>query len=144
MPYNIQKLHHKLVYIQWCGTASVDECQQYVADLKHLLDNAHDGLYFISDLRRGRITDMNTLYALSKLAQHPQWRGSVGFSLHPLSQRFAQAYEMMLRKEVTRNQTTLEITGALAFLEGLEPGLTDDIDWQAVLSGKWSSHRHSA
>ncbi len=136
MAYEIQKLSEQLVHIRWERTPNFAQCQEFITELRDIVETSEIGLYFISDLRRGRIIDVKTIQRLSQLTQHENWLGSVAFTANPLSDIFAGTYRNMLVNKKESNTIIPEADKALAFLESLQAGLTDDIDWASVLEQK--------
>lgn len=136
MVYEIQRLSEKLVHIRWDRTPNHAQCQEFIVELRDIVEASEDGLYFISDLRKGRIIDVKTIQRLSELTQHENWLGSVAFTANPLSDIFAGTYRSMLISKKESNAIIPEADKALAFLESLQTGLTDNIDWESVLNQK--------
>ena len=136
MMYKIQQLNEQLIYIRWNRTPGDAECKAFMTELRALVHNNEKGLYFISDLRKGRIIDLDTINQLSRLTEHKNWLGSVAFTINPLSNIFAGTYRNMLIKEKEKNIIVPEADKALAFLESLQEGLTNDIDWEVILDLK--------
>ncbi|MBZ0298632.1 MAG: hypothetical protein K8J31_02780 [Anaerolineae bacterium] len=129
-------LSPELIYIRWNQTpqpgSGVDA--QFLSDLQTLLEDAPQPVYFISDLRRGRITDMRTIQMLAQLARHKNWAGSTAFSQDPITSILVQSFRAFTRTDSASNdhiETTPE--AALNFLNTLKPGLVDGIDWDAVI-----------
>src|SRR5690606_15537960 len=108
---------------------------QFLAELQKLLDEAPKPQYFISDLRRGRITDMRSIRQLSQLTKHKNWAGSSAFSQDPITGILVQSFRTFSPGQRDANdeiQTTP--ADALRFLSELKPGITDGIDWDAVIN----------
>ena len=132
--YQIQHLNAQLVLIRWQATPHYREAQQFISVLADMLAKTDVGLYFISDLRKGRVTHMQSIQQLTKLSQHEKWLGSVAFTDNPISEIFAGSFRNMLVNSKERNAILREPDKAIAFLEGLQSGLTNNIDWNDVLS----------
>jgi predicted trehalose synthase len=138
-PYTIQQLKKNLIYIFWARTPGITEAHQFVRELQSLLDAEEENqLFFISDLRRGRIIDIRVIQMLSRLSQHEKWAGSVAFTTDPVSRSFVNIFQNMIVEHKERNMMFDEFEKAYAFLEQLEPGIMGDIDWQAVLAGTYT------
>lgn len=135
MPYTIQHLKDNLVYITWNRTPGITEAQRFVAELDGIVRRAEQDLYFISDLRQGRIIDIRVIQMLSRLAQHENWGGSVAFTTDPVSRSFVNIFQGMILENKDRNGMFDEFEKAYAFLEQLRPGITAGIDWNDVLGG---------
>lgn len=135
MPYTIQWLKDNFVYITWQRTPGITEAQRFVAELDDIVRKAEQELYFMSDLRRGRIIDIRVIQMLSRLTQHDNWGGSVAFTTDPVSRSFVNIFQGMILENKDRNPMFDEFEKAYAFLEQLSPGITDGVDWDAVLDG---------
>ncbi|MBL8131913.1 MAG: hypothetical protein JNL42_08650 [Anaerolineae bacterium] len=133
-PYTFSRLNDHLVMISWQRSPRSDEAKQYITDLTRLLDDSPEPLFFISDMRKGRIMEMSIIKQLSELARHPHWAGSTAFTETSLSRMFGEDYRrMVVADKVDRNQIFREPEQALAYLETLCPGLTAGVDWEALL-----------
>jgi hypothetical protein len=137
MDYQIIRLSDELVYIRWYRTPRINSGvdAQFLADLQKLLDEATTPQYFISDLRRGRITDMRSIRMLGQLTQHKNWAGSSAFSQDPITGILVQSFRAFSPGQRDVNdeiQTTP--ADALRFLDQLKPGIIDGIDWDAVIN----------
>lgn len=133
MVYEIQQLSEQLIHIRWHRTPSLAQCQEFIVELRELVEKSEHGLYFISDMRKGRIIDVATIQRLSTLTKHDNWLGSVAFTANPLSDIFAGTFRNMLVANKESNVIIPEADKALAFLESLQAGLTDNIDWATLL-----------
>lgn len=134
-PYTFTRLNQHLVLITWLRSPRSDEAVQYITDLTRLLDDSPDPVYFISDMRKGRIMEMNIIRRLSELAQHSHWAGSTAFTETSLSRMFGENYRrMVVADKVERNKIFREPEQAVAYLETLCPGLAAEVDWDAVLT----------
>lgn len=134
MIYQIQQLKSQLFYIQWFTTPNAKASREFLEELQNLVDVSSEGVYFISDLRKGRIVDVKTLQRLGVLSQNPHWLGSVAFSENPMSNIFANTYHRMLTNNKDRNLIVKEADKALAFLETLQEGITSGIEWEVILA----------
>ena len=137
MDYQIIQLSDELIYIRWYRTPRLNSGvdAQFLADLQKLLDEADTPQYFISDLRRGRITDMRSIRHLSQLTKHKNWAGSSAFSQDPITGILVQSFRTFAPGQRDANdeiQTTP--ADALKFLDQLKSGITDGIDWDAVIN----------
>ncbi len=138
-PYQIHRLKDNLIYITWSRTPGINEAQQFIMELQQLLAAEECGaLYFMSDLRRGRIIDIRLIQMLSRLSQHERWAGSVAFTTDPVSRSFVSIFQNMISEHKERNAMFDEFEKAYSFLEQLEPGITEGIDWQKVLDGDFT------
>ncbi len=135
--YKVVQLTSELVYIKWHRFAQDDqyvEEQRYIDDIQALLDNAAHPLFFLSDLRGGRIMDITRLKQLAELTHHPNWAGSAAFAKDPLATIFVGVFRQLTRQDQQHPEIYEQPEEAVSFLESLKPGLTTGIDWAAVLS----------
>lgn len=133
MVYNIHSMSEKLIWISWERTPTSQEAGDFLNQLKKLLDDADGLIYFISDLRRGRIIDMRVIQQLGALSAHPNWGGSSAFTESPISKLFVGNFQRMVVKDAGKNSMFDQPEQALAFLEALEPGLTENIAWNEMI-----------
>ena len=132
--YEFIRLSNEVVLICWHRTpTSVKVEQQFVDELRRLLDTATMPQYVISDLRKGRIVTVRTLSQLGQLAGHANLGGSTAFSHDPLTNIFVETFKRLSGKYKSRNETFDTPEEALAFMESLKSGLTDNINWDKVL-----------
>jgi hypothetical protein len=137
MDYQIIQLSDELIYIRWQRTPKFNSGAdaQFLADLQKLLDEATTPQYFISDLRRGRIADMRSIRQLGQLTQHKNWAGSSAFSQDPITSLLVQSFRTFAPGQLaTNDEIQAAPADALKFLEQLKPGVTDGIDWNAVIN----------
>lgn len=133
MDYEIQKLKPDLIFIRWHRppTRQSDSQKTFLADLKKILDEAPMPIFFLSDLRRGVITNLETLRRLGELTLHPNWGGGVSYGTKFSTDMYVDTFEnLSLRKTGDHMAYTLE--DALAYLESLKSGLTSDVDWDSL------------
>jgi hypothetical protein len=105
---------------------------QFVNDLKGVLDHADSKLIIISDLRHGVIKDVIAIDKLAKLTQHPQFSNATAFG-SVTSAVYTGVYERLARKKGHDEETWPTFEKAIHYLEEAEPGVTQGIDWAAVL-----------
>lgn len=132
--YEFRFLTDDLLLITWKQTPPPQIAKTFLADLKQLLDDIQQPVYILSDLRKGRIIDLNTLKNLGKLTQHPNWAGSTAFSENPMSVMFSNIFAKGQHVKSEKNKVFDQLEDALGFLEALQPGVTRDVDWQSVLN----------
>lgn len=137
MDYKIISLSDELVFIRWYHTPPHNSTvgDHFVLEIKHLLEAAQRPLYFISDLRRGRIVSMRVIQNLAKLTEHPLWGGSTAFTGDPVTMMFVRSFKTFSTPSGTRNEIQKTPEEALSFLETLKPGITAGINWQELVSG---------
>jgi len=134
MNYRVRKLSEQLVYIRWLQRPSAVEGYEFVQDLRDILNESPQPLYFISDLRKGQITDVQVLRQLGDLTKHAYWAGSTAFSELISSKVFVDVFTSLAQQRTREIWPTAQ--EALAYLESICPGVTTDIDWDDVLSDK--------
>lgn len=135
MFYRIILLTSELVFIKWYRLAqpgTVPE-KQIVDDMRRILDTASGKLYFISDLRDGRIMDIRLLQQSAKSIQHPNWGEGTAFAQDAMSKMFAKVYAQFAKKIEVRREIWDTPEEAIAYLESIKPGISDGIDWQYLL-----------
>jgi hypothetical protein len=137
MPYELRSLSDELVYIRWNRMPTKEDGIQYIADLKRLLDQAPHPLYFLSDLRRGHLSDAYTIQQLSRLASHQNWGAGTAFASGEISQPvkgiFVGLFVSLSRDKSRTGQMAGSLDEALEYLEEVKPGVTKSVDWKAVL-----------
>lgn len=138
MYFLLKTLSPELIYIRWYA-AKQPACQPQTAFIAHLrqrLDETTTPLYFLSDLRYGRIQDVSVIQQLAALTQHPNWGGSAAFSENLISQIMVGSFTRLRRspEPSVRRELFTKPEEAIASLEHLKAGLTTDIDWTATLA----------
>jgi hypothetical protein len=66
----------------------------------------------------------------------PNWGGSTAFLNQPTTRMLVGNFQKFARRSGSRNEKHENLEEALAFLDSLKPGLTEDIDWPEVLEAK--------
>lgn len=136
--YEIRKLTDELVLITWFRSPvpnSQDE-HNYIEELRSMLDTSENELYFISDLRLGRIMGAKTLQRLGDLSHHANWAGSTAFSQNPVTSLFVRNFAVSGRNVDMKDELKKTLDEALNYLETLKPGITRSIDWDSIISGR--------
>lgn len=137
MPYEVRCLSDELVYIRWNRMPSKEDGARYIAELRRLLDQAPQPLYFLSDLRRGHLSDAHTIQELSRLASHKNWGAGTAYASGEISQPikgiFVGLFVSLSRDKSRTGQIAGSLDEALEYLEEAKPGVTKNIDWEAVL-----------
>ena len=132
--YEIDMLNSHIIYIRWQSNPLRDEAYRFVDDLNALLDNADAPMYFISDLRKGRIIDIRAIHLLSDLTTHKNWAGSTAFSENPLSKLFTTTFRKGIFNGIERNTFFEKPEEAISFMVELAPDAVAGIDWSQVVS----------
>jgi hypothetical protein len=135
MDYEISRLSESLVYIRWLQTPSLNSAseRQYLVDVTKLLDEASTPQYFVSDLRYGRIVTVTILRRLGGLTKHANWGGSTAFSSNPVTSIMVGFFSRFAHKERPQDEIWNTPEEALAYLESIQPNITADLDWNAIL-----------
>ncbi len=133
MAYRIRNLSQQLILIHWEKTPNDQEREQFVKDVQHLLEAAENKLYVISDLRKGRISDLQTLRRLIEILQHKNYAGGTSFSSDVRTKLIAGVFAKLADTQNVRDKDCETLEEAMGFLESLSPGITKDIDWESVL-----------
>lgn len=131
-PYRIHHLKPNLVLIQWLHTPPdrSPEIKSWLDELRTIVYHAEAPVYFISDLRAGRVTDVNALFELSILSKHNNWAAGVSFSQSISSEVYVGLFARFSKREQPLADS---LEAALRMLEEQHPGLTADIQWATVL-----------
>ncbi len=132
VPYTITPLSDKLIYIRWTTSPTVVDAEEFIRTLKKLLNERETPVYFISDLRHGQITNAGTIQKLAELTAHPNWAGSTAFGNTLVATIFVDIFKRLKGAKSDR-EIWPTAQQALDYLEGISPGLTKGIDWEAVL-----------
>ncbi|MBZ0308249.1 MAG: hypothetical protein K8I82_19445 [Anaerolineae bacterium] len=131
--YRFQKLSKELVYIRWEKTPNEKERDAFLKDIQRTLDESEGKLYFISDLRKGRISDLQSLRQLVQiLLRSDKYAGGCSFSSDAKTKTLAGVFAKIADTQNVRDKDCETAEEALAFLETLCPELTKDIDWKNV------------
>lgn len=136
--YTLKFLSDELVFVKWykIRKETMKPEVDFTTELHHLLEQSPHPLYFISDLRLARIVDVGILQQLGKLTKHRQYGGGVAFSEDIISTIFVNLFSKFAA-DPKKGESVMYKTAeeALAHLEKLKPGLTQEIDWNAVFAG---------
>jgi len=134
--YRLQALTEELIFIKWYRVAgkATKSKGQFIDDLTQLLDQAEAPIYFLSDLRQGRLVDVNIIQKLGGLTQHENYGGGSAFSKDVLSEIFVGLFSRFAAPKQGESVFYENFEDALAYLESLKAGLAQNIDWQTVLA----------
>lgn len=132
--YTFHWLSDDLLLIVWHRTSLDREIpRRYIRDLQEIMDDVDHPLYFLSDLREGRITDMRSLLSLAKLTKHRNWGGGAAFSSNPMTKVFVDTVRRLSSDIETRDGIFHTPEEAVAYLESLKSGIADGIDWDDAI-----------
>lgn len=128
-PYEFVVIKPQLYLIKWIRTPHYREELTFVAELGDLLKNSEIPLYFISDVRNGRLISSQAISQLVALTKHDNWAGSTAFSDNSISNIFVSQFQKSLGSIKDKNSMFNYAEEAVAFIQALAPDLTDDIEW---------------
>ena len=131
--YEYTWLNEKLLFVQWHEGDADNEARQFLAELYNLLNEHETPFYILVDLRQGHIADTKTFSRIKFLPSHKNWSGSAAFHNDPISTISNTTFQMLKSNSQDKDVILNIPEQAIAFLELLEPGLTADIDWDAIL-----------
>lgn len=130
--YKTTKLKPNFMLIQWFESPPDRSLiiRQWADEVTDFVNSATGLVYFISDLRQGHVTDILVLRELAALAKHKNWGAGVSFS-----QSFGSGVYVGLFARLNEREKPVaeSLEAALTSLEEVAPGLTLDINWEAVL-----------
>jgi hypothetical protein len=134
--YDLRQVTDELIFIKWYKTATAltHPESKYIEDLRNRLHTSPHPLYFLSDLRQGRIIDVSILQKLGSLTRHPHYGGGSAFSEDVISSMFVGIFSKFATAEKGSSVFYKRIDEALAYLEALKPGVTANVDWQTFIA----------
>jgi hypothetical protein len=134
--YRLRALTRELIFIKWYRMPSSETRSktQFIKEMTQILDGADAPVYFLSDLRQGRIVDVSILQKLGGLTQHENYGGGSAFSQDVLSEIFVGLFSKFAAPKQGDSVFYDKLEDALAFLESTKAGLAQNIDWNAVLA----------
>ncbi len=136
MTYEIRRLTDNLVYITWHTSPALGSSEEsrFLRDVRDILTTAQQPQYFLSDLRKGRITNVKMLHRISKLAEQPTWGGGASFSQDPLTSMFVEMFAEFVQSTAQRSDGIFDtLEDAIAHLDGLCPGMADSVNWAEIV-----------
>lgn len=135
MFYELTPVSDNLIFIKWVKlrTEAAQPQSAFIDDLRRRLDESPISLYFLSDLRQGRITDVAILQRLGKLTAHPHYGAGTAFSEDVLGPIFVGVFSKFAERDKGDSVFYKNVEDALAYLESAHPGLTQGIDWNQVV-----------
>lgn len=134
--YDLRQVSDELIFIKWYKTANDFTLSEadYIDDLRNRITTAPHPLYFLSDLRQGRIVDVGILQRLGSLTRHPNYGGGSAFSEDVISSMFVGVFSKFADAKKGSSVFYKTIDQALAYLEALKPGVTTTVDWQTFIA----------
>jgi hypothetical protein len=136
MYYTLLNITDELLFIKWyrSPSAATKPQEEYVDDLRARLEASEFPLYFLSDLREGRIMDVTIIQRLGRLTHHDNYGAGAAFSKDVFSSVFVGVFSRFAKQEKGEGVFFEKMEDALAYLESFKPGVTRDIDWGAALA----------
>jgi hypothetical protein len=131
MVYDIKQLTPNLYFITWCGFPTGQQVESFIKAIEQILNRAEVSISFISDLRQGYIKDAMQIARLAHLSQHPRWGHGAAFGKNG-AQVFAGVFNRMVRRHNRHDEAWGTLSEAITYLEKLEPGLTQGVDWAGL------------
>jgi hypothetical protein len=127
----MDRLSAELLFIKWFKSPTVDSKSQskFIDDMTRWLEDSPHPIYFLSDLRTGRIMDAMTIQRLGKLTYHANYGGGVAFSKDFVAGLFVGMFSKFAEPERGDSVFFETVDQALAKLESIKPGITREIDW---------------
>jgi hypothetical protein len=134
--YDLRQLSDELIFVKWYKTAneSTHSESEYIDDLRRRLTNSAQPLYFLSDLRTGRIIDVGILQKLGALTRHVNYGGGSAFSEDVISSMFVGVFSRFADAQKGSSVFYKTIDDALAYLEALKSDVTQTVDWQLFIA----------
>ena len=134
--YDLRQVTDELIFVKWYKSANefTHPEADYIEDLRRRLSQSRFPLYFLSDLRKGRIIDVGILQKLGSLTSHPNYGGGSAFSEDVISSMFVGIFSKFADAEKGSSVFYKTIDEALAYLEALKPGMASAVDWQAFIA----------
>ena len=135
--YDLRQVTDELIFVKWQKTANALTRPEtdYIEDLRKRLKDSPYPLYFLSDLRKGRIIDVGILQKLGGLTRHVNYGGGSAFSEDVISSMFVGIFSKFATAEKGTSVFYKTIDDALVYLEALKPGVTQAVDWQTFIAG---------
>jgi hypothetical protein len=141
MSYRILWLNPCLYYVKWFEIPKPNSqiIKNYFFELNAILDSEENPVYFLSDLRKGHITNVHLLLQLAKVLSHKNYGGGAAFSSNSLASSdmsmFRYIQDMSRNTNPKHNHELFSTSEeAIAYIESLESGITKDINWDDILS----------
>lgn len=129
MAYEFDYISSNLILVTWLRYPTKNEEQHFLKVHAEQLESATEPIYYISDLRQGRIVTMDIVNKMSQLARHSNYGGSTAFSKDLISKIMVQSFQTFSQDALNKSLMVETVEEALAFLETLNAGITQSIDW---------------
>jgi len=134
MDYLITCVSDKLVFIRWFSEPETAQSEdQFIDDLKAVLDMAPHPVYVLSDLREGRLKNVESIRKLADLVEHhPNFAAGTAFTHDIYTPQFVGLYSKFSHQSKTVRGSWPSLAEALSYIESLEPGVAQGIDWDML------------
>lgn len=141
MSYRILWLNPCLYYVKWLEIPKPNSpiMKNYFFELNAILDSEENSVYFLSDLRKGHITNVHLLLQLAKVLSHKNYAGGAAFSGNVSASTDMSMFRYI--QDMSRNSNSKSshelfpsAEEAIDYVESLDAGITKDIDWDEILS----------
>lgn len=134
MFYRMQLLKDDLLLIRWQSKPMEGYKPQteYIAELRNYLDAATQPIYVVSDLRRGKITDVHMLQQLGRLTYHRMYGGGVAFADDISAEVYVGVFSHFAARSKREREVYNSLADALAHLETLKAGISAGVDWESL------------
>ena len=139
MSYRILWLNPRLYYVKWFEIPKPNSpiMKNYFYELNAILDSEEHSVYFLSDLRQGHITNVHLLLQLARVLSHKNYAGGVSFSDKMAASTDMSMFkyiQQMSRSTASSHELFITAEEAIAYLESLDAGITNNINWDEILS----------
>lgn len=131
--YEKMMLSERVILFRWHAVIHQPcaETKQWEKDIQVFMDSATEPVYFVSDLRLGHVADVGILRELGKYTSHPNWGGGCSLGKELSTKIYVQTYER-LSPAKQGGVVKTSVPEIAAYLESLEAGITEGIDWKAA------------
>lgn len=132
--YRISQVAERVFFIRWYRSPPANQVySHFLENIERILQEANEKIYIISDLRRGSIANVETLLKLSNIARHKHWGAGTSFSKNTATAMYAGLFGRFAQTHGSKDKAWERPEDALAYLESIESGITEGIDWAAII-----------
>jgi adenosine deaminase len=131
LPWHIYRLSKILYLIVWQSTPTPELGEQFIDHLQTLLNRSPHPIVFLSDLRRGMITEPLVINKLARLTAHKNWDQGTAFGT-ARGLVYARIFSGLARRFKPGEDAWATLHDAIQYLEHLRPDITQNVDWAAV------------
>lgn len=133
MAYRVLQLNPQLIYVRLDNKPTPQDDNDYLAVINGIMETSTRKLYFLLDFRDGMSTSVATIRRLAKITAHPNFGESTTIASSYVQAVYTDLFAQM-RQSSLDNALHIDPAKAIQYLESLQAGLTQHIDWEAVLS----------